>query len=165
MTTPSGHQGGLLKSVSARALAPLPVHRNDTGAKREDIPAGVKIPNMRQTLSSNEVCQRMWVREIIDRKGSVEEMLTTAIQRVADDRRVRMPQMGLGIYVVDRCCEEVGGAHPDEVTTPVSIRPIDSGFDAVGQPCEECSDERLRQGDPRGTRWLVGDRCRVGHRR
>jgi hypothetical protein len=85
MSTPTGHQGGLLKSASARALAPVPVHRNDTGAKREEMPAGVKIPNMRHVISPNEVCHRKWVREIIDRKGSVEEMLTTAIQRVVDD--------------------------------------------------------------------------------
>jgi hypothetical protein len=84
MDTPTAHQGGLLKSASARALAPLPIHRNDTGTKREEMPAGVKMPNVRHAISSNEVCQRKWVREIIDRKGSVEEMLTTAIQRVAD---------------------------------------------------------------------------------
>jgi hypothetical protein len=85
MSTLTGHQGGLLKSASARALAPLPVHRNDTGAKREQMPAGVQIPNMRHAIPPNEVCQRKWVREIIDRKGSVEEMLTTAVRRVADN--------------------------------------------------------------------------------
>src|ERR1035441_6028469 len=66
MSTPTGHQGGLLKSASAHARAPLPVHRNDTGAKREEMPTGVKIPNMRHAISPNEVCQRKWVREIID---------------------------------------------------------------------------------------------------
>jgi hypothetical protein len=84
MTAPTGHQGGLLKSASARARAPLPIHRSDTGAKREEMPAGVKIPNMRNALSPNEVCRRKWVREITERNGSVEEMLTAAIQRVAD---------------------------------------------------------------------------------
>jgi len=84
MTTSAGHQGGLLKTTSARPRAPLPVHGNDIGVKRGEMPAGVRIPNMRHAISPNEVCQRKWVREIIERNGSAEEMLTTAIQRVAD---------------------------------------------------------------------------------
>lgn len=84
MTVPAGHQGGLLTSPSARARAPLPVRPNDTGAKGEKIPDGIKVPNTRHALSPNEVCRRMWVRKIIERNGSAEEMLTTAIQRVVD---------------------------------------------------------------------------------
>jgi hypothetical protein len=85
MTAPTNHQGGLLTSSSARAIAPLPVHRSDTGAKREEMPAGVRTPNIRHAISSTEICRPKWVREIIDRNGSVEEMITTAIKRVADD--------------------------------------------------------------------------------
>jgi hypothetical protein len=84
MTAPTGHQGGLLKGASSRARASLPVYRNDTGAKRDKMPTDLKTPNMRYAISPNEVCEREWVREIIARKGSVEEMLITAIQRVAD---------------------------------------------------------------------------------
>lgn len=73
-----GHQGGLLNSASARAIAPIPIHRNNVGGKQEELPAGVKAPLMRQAISAIEVCQRKWVREIIERNGSAEEMLTTA---------------------------------------------------------------------------------------
>lgn len=79
-----GHQGGLLKSTSGRASASVPPYRNETGGKREETPANVTLPNVRHAISPNEVCQRKWVREIVDRKGSVEEMLVTAIQRVTD---------------------------------------------------------------------------------
>ncbi len=95
MTAPTSHLGGLLKGVSARgsavarALAPEPVHRSDTGAKREEAPAGVKIPNMRLALSPNEVCERKWVRDITERSGSPEELLTTALQRVTDHHAER----------------------------------------------------------------------------
>jgi hypothetical protein len=84
MTAPTAHQGGMLKSSSARALAPSPTRRNDTGAKREGSPAGVKTPNVRRVLTPSEVSRRKWVLEITERKGTVEDLLTAAIQRVVD---------------------------------------------------------------------------------
>ena len=84
MTATTGHQGGLLRSARPLAAPLSSVRSNDTGARREEMPAGVKRPNMRQALSPNEVCERKWVREIIERNGSVDELLTAAIKRIAD---------------------------------------------------------------------------------
>jgi hypothetical protein len=79
-----GHQGGLLQSASARALASPPDRPSDTGGRPEEIPPDLEAPTVRHALSPNEVCQRQWAREIVDRNGSVEEMLSVAIQRVSE---------------------------------------------------------------------------------
>ncbi|BBY65529.1 hypothetical protein [Mycolicibacterium helvum] len=78
------YQGGLLQSTSARPLASPPDHPSDAGGRPEEKPPDVETPTVRHALSPNEVCQRQWAREIVDRNGSVEEMVSVAIQRVTE---------------------------------------------------------------------------------
>jgi hypothetical protein len=84
------HQGGVMgeagtqeRRVAASIAAP-PAQRSDTGGKGDnEPPAELMLPHARQITAPEEPFPQKWMRAIIGRNGSPEEMVHEALNRVS----------------------------------------------------------------------------------
>lgn len=80
------HQGGIIGTDSA-TVALLPPHRDSLGGGAADteLPADAVTARTRMVEGDSLLCQRDWVKQIIDRDGSPRELLIAAVERAIAD--------------------------------------------------------------------------------
>jgi hypothetical protein len=84
MTQALSHQGGIrdgAQPITVRAAPP--VYQNKRGGEASAAPPEVTVPRMRRVEAPDDFWLPQWAREIVDRNGSVEEMVREALNRLS----------------------------------------------------------------------------------
>jgi hypothetical protein len=86
----NGHQGGVNAASGEHERpapasgASLPIRQNDTGGANRSQPREAKPPKLHHGLAPQGLYLHKWVREIIERDGTPEQLIHEAIRRVAE---------------------------------------------------------------------------------